>query len=269
MNVINVMKIYMKKLIIQVLNQELKAVLVENSTKMVVLGVFPFTGKNEVAIKKEIDRIMHELKLKNEPTIILPEPGLYPNSENWKLAKNQFESCLARAYYEAQLGQFKKQGTYLLLEIGDSLNLSVIHKSKKEISIEQHNLDRLVADFREAISEPHDSRYMQDFCSNHFFLRKTNETGLSIYSKLEDDITDGAELFVEYGANMGALLANLDTLYEPNCIAISGSLSQTFDAWSHAMGKMRNQHRNKKPHCKALALKDKSNAAILGAYKLS
>jgi len=259
----------MKRLIIQIGNQELKAVLVENSTKMVVLGVFPFTGKNEIAIKKEIDRIMHELKLKTEPTIILPEPGLYPNSENWKLAKNQLESCLTRAYYEAQLGQFKKQGTYLLLEIGNSLNLSVIRKTTKEVEIEQHNLDRLVADFREAISEPHESRYMQDFCSNHFFLRKTGESGLSIYSKLEDDITDGAELFVEYGANLGALLANLDTLYEPNCTAITGSLAATFDAWSHAMGKMRNFHRNKKPACRAVPLKDKSNASILGAYKLS
>jgi len=258
----------MKKLVIQILKEEIKAVLVENSTKMVVLGIFPFSGKNEVAVKKEVSRIVKELKLKSEPIVILPEPGFYPNSQNWKISKNQVESCLARAYYEAQLGQFKKPGTYLLLEIGDSLSLSVIRKSKKDISIEQHTLDRLVADFREAISEPHDSRYMQDFCSDHFFLKKTGKSGLTAYKQLSDDQIDGAELFVEYGANMGALLANLDTLYEPNCIAISGTLSSTFNAWSHAMGKMRNKHRNKKPACRAIQLKDKSNASILGAYKL-
>jgi hypothetical protein len=258
----------MKKLILQILFGEIKAVLVEDSSKMVVLGVFPVKGKSQTVFKDEITRIIKELKLKNDPIIVLPEPGIYPNSENWSLAKNQISSCLARASFEANRGQFKKHGTYLLIELGDSVTLSVIRKSK-QVEITEHTLDRLVVDFREAISEPHNSRYLQDFCSNHFFVKKTGKSGLATYQKLQEDQIDGAELFVEYGANMGALLANLDTLYEPNCIAISGSLSTTFDAWSHAMGKMRNKHRGKKPACRLMALKEKTNSTILGANLLS
>ncbi|MBD3281614.1 hypothetical protein GF391_02600 [Candidatus Uhrbacteria bacterium] len=258
----------MKTLYFQILSGEIKAVLIEDNKKIVVLGIFPVKGKSQTAFKDEISRIKKELKLKQEPIIILPEPGLYPNSQNWKLSKNQVSSALARASYEAHKGQFKKQGTYLLLEIGNSVNLAVINKSK-QVQISEHCLDRLVADFREAISEPHDSRYLQDFCSNQFFLKKTDKSALDIYNQLQDDALDGAELFVEYGANMGALLANLDTLYEPNCIAICGSIAQTFDAWSHAMGKMRNQHRAKKPACRAIPLKDKSDSTILGANLLN
>jgi len=257
----------MKKLVFQILSGEIKAVLVEDSNKIVVLGVFPVKGKSQTAFKDEISRIIKELKSKQEPLVILPEPGLYPNCQNWKLSKNQTSSCLARASFEASRGAFKKQGTYLLLELGDSVSLAVIRKTK-QVNITEHSLDRLVVDFREAISEPHNSRYLQDFCSNHFFVKKTGKSALTSYSKLQDDQIDGAELFVEYGANMGALLANLDTLYEPNCIAISGSLATTFDAWNHAMGKMRNKHRGKKPACRAMSLKDKSNSIILGAYKL-
>jgi len=258
----------MKNLYIQILNKEIKTVSVEDSKKTVVLGVFSITGKSQTAFKNEVSRIKKELKLKQDPTIILPEPGLYPNSQNWKLSKDQTSSIMARASYEAHRGQFKKQGVYILLEIGNSINLAVIRKNK-QININEHNLDRMVADFHEAISEPHDSRYLQDFCTNHFFLKKRGKTGPEIYNQMQDDALDGAELFVEYGANMGALLANLDTLFEPDCIAISGSLVQTFDAWSHAMGKMRNQHRGKKPTCRVTPLENKSDSSIIGANYLN
>jgi len=254
----------MKKLIIQIQEDKIKAALIESANKMVVLGLFPVKGKSLSAVKSAIDEMAKELKLKIEPTIILPEPGIYPNSENWKLAKQQISSCKSQAIYEAKRGIFKKQGTFLLLELGSSVNLVVVQKDKQD-TFAEHKLDRLVADFREAISEPHESRYLQDFCSNHFFLKKAGKNGLELHGKLDDGINDAAELFVEYGANMGALLANLDTLYEPNCIAICGSLSKTFDAWSHAMGKMRNYHRAKKPACRVIPIKEKSNSAILGA----
>jgi hypothetical protein len=253
----------MQSLIIQILKEEMKIVLLEDAKKIVVLGIFPIIGKTETAIKKEIASALKQLKLKNEPIIILPEPGFFPNSKDWHLSKQQISLIRAKASFEADRGQFKKRGTYLLLEIGDSVSLCVIEKDK-QTRINERILNRMVADFREAISEPHESRYLQDFCSNHFFLRKTGKSALEAYNKLQDDPTEGAELFVEYGANMGALLANLDAIFEPNCIAITGTLATTFDAWSHAMGKMRNYHRGKKPACRVLPLKDKTNSAILG-----
>ncbi len=253
----------MQSLIIQILAEEMKIVLLEDAKKIVVLGIFPIIGKTENAIKKEIASALQELKIKKEPIIILPEPGFFPNSKEWRLSKQQISLIYAKASFEATNGQFKKHGTYLLLEIGDSVSLCVIEKDK-QTHINERILDRMVADFREAISEPHDSRYLQDFCSNHFFLKKTGKPALEAYAKMQDDPTEGAVLFVEYGANMGALLANLDAIFEPNCIAITGTLAQTFDAWSHAMGKMRNHHRGKKPACRVLPLKDKTNSAILG-----
>lgn len=253
----------MKKIIIQILRDEIKIAAIENN-KMVVLGVFPVNGKSQSSFKDQINCIQKELKLKSDFIVILPEPGIFPNSENWKLAKNQITSLKARAEFESQRGIFKKQGTYLLLEIGNSVNLAIIKKDK-EINISEKCLDRMVADFHEAISEPHGSRYLQDFCSNLFFLKKANKSGMDIYAKIQEDATS-AELFVEYGANMGALFANLDTIFEPNCIAITGTLSPSFDAWTHAMGKMRNKHRGKKPACKVASLNSKSDSVIMGAF---
>ncbi len=253
----------MKKIVFQVQKDAIKAATIQDNKKMVVLGLFPVSGKTQAGFKNEISRIDQEMKLKADSIAILPEPGIYPNSEKWKLTKNQVSSLMARARFEAERGTFKKKGTYLLLEIGSSINLAVIYKNK-EVTIHERNLDRLVADFHEAISEPHRSRYLQDFCSNHFFLKKTGQSGLKTYNEIQHDASS-ADVFVEFGANMGALLANLDTLYEPNCVAICGSLAQTFDAWSHAMGKMRNYHRGKKPACRVMPLKDKSDYLIIGA----
>ncbi len=258
----------MQSLIIQILKQEMKIVLSEDNKKIVVLGIFPLAGKTETVIKKEIESALKELKIKKDPIIILPEPGFFPNSENWRLSKKQISLIRAKASFEVSRGHFNKRRTYLLLEIGDSVSLCAVEKDK-QTHIKESILNRMVADFREAISEPHESRYLQDFCSNHFFFKKTGKSALEIYAKLQDNPANSAELFVEYGANMGALLANLDTIFEPNCIAITGSLAQTFDAWSHAMGKTRNYHRGKKPACRIVPLKDKTNSAILGTISVT
>jgi len=140
---------------------------------------------------------------------------------------------------------FKKPGVYLTLDIGNSIELTVLHKDSKITKVKT-SLDRLVVDFIEAVSVSNKPYYLKDFCTDNFFKRKAGVSALALYKETQEGSVGGAETFVEFGANMGALLANLDILFQPKHIVITGNLSKTFDAWSHAMGKTRNEHLGKK-----------------------
>jgi len=145
-------------------------------------------------------------------------------------------------------GLFKKPGIYLVLEIGKTIQLHVIHKQKRS-QIQKIAMDKFVVDFVEAISIPSKPKYLKEFCTDYFFKRKTKTSAKELYSQTQEGSVEGAETFVEFGANMGALLVNLDLLYQPKLIAITGSLADYFPAWSHTMGKMRNQYKGSKKHC--------------------
>ena len=154
----------------------------------------------------------------------------------------------AKIKKELSQGLYKSPGVYLLLDIGKTIHLYVIKKQKKS-DIQKINLDKFVVDFVEAVSIPNKPRHLKDFCTDYFFIRKTGLNAKEAYEQTQDGSVDGAEAFVEFGANMGALLANLDVLYQPKLITITGALSDYFSAWSHAMGKMRNQYKGSKKHC--------------------
>ncbi|MFZ6015060.1 MAG: hypothetical protein ACOYUZ_01760 [Patescibacteria group bacterium] len=225
-----------------------------------------FACKSQSQVSTCLNSVKKKTKLKNIDALIVPHQDDFGNTA--KISGTPVISELqAKSAYQAEFGSFNKKGTYIILDIGASIWMSVI-RNDSHAHINLHNLNRLMVDFPEAISEPHKSRYLPEFCAEPFFMRKAGLTALTAYNKLQQDPADCSDLFVEYGANMGALLANLDILFEPNCIAITGELAGTFDAWSHAMGKMRNKHRNKKPQCKVTILKDRPNDALIGAYTL-
>lgn len=113
-------------------------------------------------------------------------------------------------------------------------------------------LDRWVANFQEALDVPHESYLLKDFCGSDFFKRKSGLSAETVYHKTQEGDPEGAELYVEYGSHVGALIANLERLLQPASIAIKGPMAKTFDAWSHAMGKARKQHLGKKPAVKII-----------------
>lgn len=136
-----------------------------------------------------------------------------------------------------------KKGLELVIELGPTVKLTM--QGQTTII-----LDRCIANFQEALDVPHESYLLKDFCGSDFFKRKSGLSSETIYHKTQEGDPEGAELFVEYGSHVGALVANLERLLQPTAITIKGPMAKTFDAWGHAMGKARKQHLGKKPSVK-------------------
>lgn len=139
----------------------------------------------------------------------------------------------------------------LVLELGTGIKLTIMDRLKTgDRRWSTVNLDNWVANFQEAVDIPAKYYCLKDFCGFSFFRRKAGLTPLEVYKRTLDGDPDGAELFVEYGSNVGALVANLEILLQPATISICGPLAETSDAWSHSMGKSRKKHLGKKPAVK-------------------
>jgi len=142
-----------------------------------------------------------------------------------------------------RLQKSSKKGLELVLELGQTVKLTM----QGQTTIV---LDRYIANFQEALDVPHESYLLKDFCGSDFFKRKSGLSAETIYHKTQEGDPEGAELYVEYGSHVGALIANLERLVQPTEITIKGPMVKTFDAWGHAMGKARKQHLGKKPTVK-------------------
>lgn len=139
------------------------------------------------------------------------------------------------------------KGLGLVLELGQDVKLTSQITGGKPTTVV---INMLIANFQEALDVPHESYLLKDFCGSDFFKRKSGLSAETIYHKTLEGDPEGADLFVEYGSHIGALIANLERLLQPTAITIKGPMSKTFDAWGHAMGKARKQHLGKKPTVK-------------------
>ncbi|MDD2785740.1 MAG: hypothetical protein PHS79_02485 [Patescibacteria group bacterium] len=139
----------------------------------------------------------------------------------------------------------------MILELGKTIKLTLnAERSTSYVVCGAISLDGFVANFQEALDVPHESYLLKDFCAEDFFKRKTGLSSDQAYKKMQEGHAEINELFVEYGQHIGALIANLELLFKPTSIAIKGAMTKSYDAWSHAMGKARNQHLGKKPTVK-------------------
>ncbi|MFA6100296.1 MAG: hypothetical protein WC750_05535 [Patescibacteria group bacterium] len=142
------------------------------------------------------------------------------------------------------------KGLELVLELGPTVKLTLQGLTTYDLRHTTVSLDRWVANFQEALDVPHESYLLKDFCGSDFFKRKSGLSAETIYHKTLEGDPEGADLFVEYGSHVGALIANLERLLQPTAITLKGPMAKTFDAWGHAMGKARKQHLGKKPTVK-------------------
>jgi len=129
----------------------------------------------------------------------------------------------------------------LVLKLGPQIELT-IHAGAKNRTGVTADLDDLIANFQNVVDEPQIHYKLQDYCGERFFVKNAGVGSADVYKRTIEGSADGAEWFVEYGAHVGSLLANLETLFRPSRIILTGPLTAWFDAWSHSMGKTRKQH---------------------------
>jgi glucokinase len=92
------------------------------------------------------------------------------------------------------------------------------------------NIDAAISGMRTA--EPYE---MEAYCSRKFFVRNAKKRVRVLYQEAMNGDEDAKQLFARYGANLGVLLANADTLFRPDTIILSGGMTASFPAYRHAM----------------------------------
>jgi len=253
----------MHTIIIKIESKQIKAFEVNQRHRLLNEWVFKGVKKTLPALNKQIKEVLKQIKQKGKPIILLDKNHKFFN--NKKLYAQEVISFLeAQIKFEIMKGSFKKHGTYSVLQLDKDIRLTVVHHYEN-VLLDDVLLNDLVVNFNEALSQPHERYLAKDFCSENYFKLKMNRDYRTVYQATQEGSNNGAEAFVEFGANLGALIANLDLLFASQCTMIIGELADTFDAWSHSMGKSRNQHLHHKAttHVKHLVLND--HDLIVGA----
>lgn len=256
------------ELIIEVLPGRLRASMVSDSQKILARGLFPMEDNQAQTIDQAIKKAQLGLQTKSAPLLILPEADREQGSEAPGSKKPcQITSALARAHYETKFGSFSKPGTYVLFEVGPHIKMVKIEFDKKQPKYKEIDLGPMVANY-EKLSEPEpEVATLRNYCTETFFVHRAKQNSKQLYAQTQNgNVEAGDELFVEFGTNLGALVAFVDTLIEPDGIGLTGQAVETFDAWGHAMGKSRNQFQAKKSKNHVVALKDNPDAVAIGGY---
>lgn len=246
----------------------LKAFVVSSASILEACGIFPWPDKDLKELNTNLLAIKKSFKLKSDPICILPEPESAKKISLSKIKLKTVTSLEARAIYEMEQGIFKHKTSALFIELGQKIRLLMIKKADKKIPAVV-DISGLTANYPEALMDTGEAYRLKDYCGTDFFKRKSRESYDKIYSQTQEGSVEGAEMFVEYGSFTGILIANLETLFNPEGLAITGSLAQTHDAWSHAMGKARKRHLAHSPKSRINILKNKPEATAVGAFLLS
>ncbi len=245
----------------------LKAFVVSSASQIKACGIFSWPDNSLKGLNANLKSIKSSFKLKSDPICIFPEPESLKNDLS-KIKLKKIASLEARAAYEMEKGIFKKTHTGLFIELGPRVRIMLSKRAGRQAP-EILDISGLVVNFMEAVLDTGEAYQLKDYCGTNFFVRKSREAYDKIYSQTQEGSVEGAEMFVEYGSFVGTLIANLETLYNPDGIAITGSLAQTHDAWSHAMGKSRKQHLPRSPKCKINILEYQAEATAFGAFLLA
>lgn len=246
----------------------LKAFVVSSASKIKACGIFPWPDNGLKELEANLKAIKSTFSLKSDPICILPEPGSVKKTDTSKIKFKTIDPLEARASYEMEKGLLRHKTCGLFIELGQKIRLITINRKDKKSPVAL-DISGLVVNYMEALLDAGEAYRLKDYCGTDFFTRKSRESYDKIYSQTQEGSVEGAEMFVEYGSFVGSLIANLETLYNPDGIAITGSLTQTHDAWSHAMGKTRKQHLAHSPKCKINILKNNPEATALGAFLLA
>jgi len=83
---------------------------------------------------------------------------------------------------------------------------------------------------------------VEAYCSRKFFTKNAKKSVNRLYEDAMNGEQGAMNLFVRYGANIGVLLANVDTLFRPDTIVLGGGMTAYAPAYRDTMHRVfRNQ----------------------------
>lgn len=172
------------------------------------------------------------------------------------LARVRFDDLLPRAstfvwndaacsaYGESVAGALAKSVQGVHLTLGTGVGGAVVSTSetqspfgKRHVTEVTHvEIGHVIMNVR-AISHGgrNEPMELEEFCSRKFFIRESGRSIQELFDAWKSRDKRARKLFDEYGANVGALLATVESLFKPDTISLAGGCLLAFPAYKDAM----------------------------------
>jgi predicted NBD/HSP70 family sugar kinase len=136
----------------------------------------------------------------------------------------------------------------------------------KDVRISGMEIGHICAMISSATEEDSQHPYeMESFCGQAFFRRHTKQSFDRLLQRATAHDEEALRLFEIFGANVGALTATIETIFQPDRIIISGGLSRALRFFSPTMRRVHALRRFPKS-LPAAAISPSSFGPELGAY---
>jgi glucokinase len=159
-----------------------------------------------------------------------------------------WNDAVCAAHAESTMGNLvnASNGVHLMLGTGvgsatmTRLNESGIFGQRSVTQISNIEMGHVAANIETALTgtlskKPYE---LEAYCSRKFFIRNAKGGVDKLYDAVWRGDKQAKNLFIRYGANVGVLLANVDTLFRPDTIIIGGGMTAYLPAYREAMEKV-------------------------------
>ena len=164
---------------------------------------------------------------------------LFPN-----VPTSVWNDAACSAYGESIAGALSESTQGVHLTLGTGVGGAVVSKSdaralfglRHVTEVTHIEIGRTVMNIRAVASAArHEPYELEDFCSRKFFLRSTKRSIPELFEAWKTKERQARTLFDEYGRNVGALLASVESIFKPDTISLSGGCIHALPAFRDAM----------------------------------
>ncbi len=193
-----------------------------------------------IGIPGIVDERGNILKVINLPSLERTRfDGLLPRAK-----MSVWNDAACAAYGESVAGSLANASQGVLLTLGTGVGGATMTRTGSRnllgadqiIEIANIEIGHLIANIRAVSSasrgEPVE---LEEFCSRKFFLRSSDKTIPQLFDAWKGRDAKVKKLFDQFGANVGALLATVETLFKPDTIALSGGCLHAYPAFRDMM----------------------------------
>ncbi len=156
-----------------------------------------------------------------------------------------YNDAVCACYAESVLGTLAhaSNGVHLMLGTGlgsavmTRLNESGVFGNQSVLQVSNIEIGHIAANIQAAVTgsymdEPYE---LEAYCSRKYFKRNTRMPMKEIYEEYLAGDPGSQDLFVQYGVNIGSLLATVETIYRPDTIVLGGGMTAYYNAFKRPM----------------------------------
>lgn len=158
---------------------------------------------------------------------------------------NAYNDAACACYAEAMFGSLTHAQVGVHLQLGTGLGTAVMERidapkllgNNTMIHVKNVELGHIAAHIETALSGTLEGKpyELEAYCSKAFFRRETSMPLSELYNEWKEGDHGAHTLFTRFGAQIGSLLATVETIYNPDTITLGGGLTAYLPAYKDVM----------------------------------